>query len=656
LPVVLIIGSATFWSTQASAQEFDREEYERRASECVANLTHAEGALDEGENERALTYMNLAWDPCEVARQMIVEGISSGAISSRHVAGARGDLVARDCRWVTLVSRLGMCEEARELLAATNRDVPEIPEDVQGRFVEATQAVLACQPSGAGGPSLGSYAVPLAPQTNSVEGVAGGPTTLVSRFGDPCTGYSANQASFVVQMPVMGWLFVSAVSDGDLTMAVSGPSGTWCSDDVDGLNPAVYTQVGPGDYEVWVGEYSQSGSGTAFHAEFNYDLTGPTPEPQAAYTIGPGFAPASASGVAGGPGSESAQARWGEPCRGFVQSQPSFTVEVSYTGRATVQATAADPSGDLTMVFSGPGGTWCSDDFDGFNPAISQDVGQGTYQVWVGEYSATATGTPFTVRFSTDVIGDAMPPSEGPITVGPGQAPTTRSGVAGGPIDAAQRYGGPCVGFIPDQPQLTIEMVQDGRLTVEASSDGDLTMVLSGRSGIFCNDDFNGLNPALSENVAAGSYQVWLGEYSQTDTGTPFQVHVSTAELSRGATYGTARVGPGLAPSTIPGVSGGSDRADSRYGSYCSGWIAAQPDYFLEVVQGGPVRVAVTPTEGEGDTTLVITGPAGTFCNDDADGYNPAVTETLPAGTYEVYVGSYDEGEFHQVVTEFGMQ
>jgi hypothetical protein len=45
--------------------------------------------------------------------------------------------------------------------------------------------------------------------------------------------------------------------------------------------------------------------------------------------------------------------------------------------------------------------------------------------------------------------------------------------------------------------------------------------------------------------------------------------------------------------------------------------------------------VTVNATDG-GDTTLVITGPGGTFCNDDTNGLNPAITQYLAAGQYQV--------------------
>ncbi len=47
------------------------------------------------------------------------------------------------------------------------------------------------------------------------------------------------------------------------------------------------------------------------------------------------------------------------------------------------------------------------------------------------------------------------------------------------------------------------------------------------------------------------------------------------------------------------------------------------------------------------DTTLVIQRPDGTFlCNDDGIGQelNPLVSAPFPAGTYKIWVGSYNQG------------
>jgi hypothetical protein len=45
--------------------------------------------------------------------------------------------------------------------------------------------------------------------------------------------------------------------------------------------------------------------------------------------------------------------------------------------------------------------------------------------------------------------------------------------------------------------------------------------------------------------------------------------------------------------------------------------------------------------ESEADTTLVIQGPGGVWCNDDNQGKNPAIAGDWLAGEYRVWIGSY---------------
>lgn len=118
-----------------------------------------------------------------------------------------------------------------------------------------------------------------------------------------------------------------------------------------------------------------------------------------------------------------------------------------------------------------------------------------------------------------------------------------------------------------------------------------------------------------------------------------------TASLS--ASYGSIQVsssGRGL-PATIAGMSGGPADAPTSNNSACLGFTGELPDHILTLAQTIPMlRVAVA---SEGDTTLLIHGPYGWTCNDDANGFNPALETEFPAGTYRIWVGSYNMGEYH---------
>lgn len=50
------------------------------------------------------------------------------------------------------------------------------------------------------------------------------------------------------------------------------------------------------------------------------------------------------------------------------------------------------------------------------------------------------------------------------------------------------------------------------------------------------------------------------------------------------------------------------------------------------------------------DTTLIIRGPGGTWCNDDSAGKNPGIAGQWLSGSYEVWVGSYQRNTYHPYV------
>ena len=118
-----------------------------------------------------------------------------------------------------------------------------------------------------------------------------------------------------------------------------------------------------------------------------------------------------------------------------------------------------------------------------------------------------------------------------------------------------------------------------------------------------------------------------------------------TASLS--ASYGSIQVsssGRGL-PATVAGMSGGPADAPTSNNSACLGFTGELPDHILTLAQTIPMlRVAVA---SQGDTTLLIHGPYGWTCNDDANGFNPALETEFPAGNYRIWVGSYIMGEYH---------
>jgi hypothetical protein len=84
---------------------------------------------------------------------------------------------------------------------------------------------------------------------------------VIARANTPtgrCLGYINSLPNHVLTLEVFfDYLSVAVDSAQDTTMIVQGPGGIWCSDDVQGHNPAIEGQWQPGTYQIWVGSYFQ---------------------------------------------------------------------------------------------------------------------------------------------------------------------------------------------------------------------------------------------------------------------------------------------------------------------------------------------------------------------------------------------------------------
>ncbi|MFC4728407.1 hypothetical protein [Coralloluteibacterium thermophilus] len=109
------------------------------------------------------------------------------------------------------------------------------------------------------------------------------------------------------------------------------------------------------------------------------------------------------------------------------------------------------------------------------------------------------------------------------------------------------------------------------------------------------------------------------------------------------ADYENFTIGAGFTPDPMTGsgqTGGNSDAA--RFGSRCTGRIDTSPDHTIRVTSTVDVRIR---TESTTDSTLVVVGPAGVFCDDDGAGALDAqVDARLTPGDYQVYVGHLGEG------------
>jgi hypothetical protein len=105
-------------------------------------------------------------------------------------------------------------------------------------------------------------------------------------------------------------------------------------------------------------------------------------------------------------------------------------------------------------------------------------------------------------------------------------------------------------------------------------------------------------------------------------------------------------------PSILEGVSGGNSPVntitpvESTPTGSCKGYMQRQPDY--EVILNNAFNSLTMEVRSEVDTTLVVTGSGGTWCNDDYDGQqNPRINGSWGVGNYRIWVGSYEQNSYH---------
>lgn len=115
--------------------------------------------------------------------------------------------------------------------------------------------------------------------------------------------------------------------------------------------------------------------------------------------------------------------------------------------------------------------------------------------------------------------------------------------------------------------------------------------------------------------------------------------------------YGSIDLAAGFVPDPhqVEILAGGVFEAFATVDAACRGWIAEAPDYRLNFTASTNPLLTISATSDD-DTTLVINDPQGNWhCNDDSDGLNPAVAFDQPlTGQYDIWIGTYSEGDFFQ--------
>ena len=126
-------------------------------------------------------------------------------------------------------------------------------------------------------------------------------------------------------------------------------------------------------------------------------------------------------------------------------------------------------------------------------------------------------------------------------------------------------------------------------------------------------------------------------------------VVIDCSRTGGGGDYCDFTLAPGFEsdPAIGTGVSGGEEFTDD------CGFIDTTPDHIVTVTEEFSHLVA--RVESPGDVTLLIDGPDGRYCSDDAEGVLPSIYGPWPAGTYEVWIGDWEGADgfpYSLVLTE----
>lgn len=98
-------------------------------------------------------------------------------------------------------------------------------------------------------------------------------------------------------------------------------------------------------------------------------------------------------------------------------------------------------------------------------------------------------------------------------------------------------------------------------------------------------------------------------------------------------------------PLDVEGISGGRFTAtditkiENTATGYCDGFVNRQPNHILKL--NSFFNFLKLEVQSPADTTILIKGPGGVWCNDDSENANPIIEGQWQPGIYQVWIGSY---------------
>jgi hypothetical protein len=236
--------------------------------------------------------------------------------------------------------------------------------------------------------------------------------------------------------------------------------------------------------------------------------------------------------------------------------------------------------------------------------------------------------------------------------------PARASGTSGGGVDTSylgMTESGPCQGFATVLPDHTFHLHSGAVLRFQVEAFRDTTLLVHGPDGWRCNDSPDDVNPGLTDYFEPGDYRVWVGSDHEDHhdyrlsvderrneparTHQPHDRHPSLDATSTTVEHESLIIDAGDGISRLQGRAGGAADARELDEPSCVGFTQSDPDHIITLTDRLELEISV---QSRVDTTLVVHGPHGWMCNDDAYDIYPALDGSFPPGTYRVWVGTYE--------------
>lgn len=240
-------------------------------------------------------------------------------------------------------------------------------------------------------------------------------------------------------------------------------------------------------------------------------------------------------------------------------------------------------------------------------------------------------------------------------------SPLTIDVASGGDIAVKPlALGDNCLGYAAADPDVVVDLAAGfARITFLIAAAEDTTLIINLPNGSWsCNDDTNGLNPALVyHKPAPGRYQIWIGSYAAEtfDDAVLYLAESGPESLPTTATgpdpardplYGEISLARGFQPSpyALQILGGGrSDAAEFLADPACRGYVSEAPDYSVYLSEDlADLRFGVYSPAA---MTLLVNGADGRWhCSAGAD---PAISFGYAlSGLYDVWIGSQERGNY----------